>query len=152
MPRAWQAPPPGGSDVRKIDYFYTSIRDASGEGYRFLSRLAAHRVDLIAATAVPFGPDKAQFTVFPANSEDLTRAAQAENVVLDGPHTAILAEGPDEVGAFATVLAALAAARVDVFSAQGMTDGRGGFRYVVFLKASDIAGALSALGAPAGGT
>ena len=56
---------------RKIDYFYTSIKDESGEGFRFLAQLASKNVDLMAVTAVPFGPDKAQLTLFPKNPEKM---------------------------------------------------------------------------------
>ena len=49
------------------------------------------------------------------------------------------------MGAFADVLAKLAASKINVFSVQGMTDGRGGFGYIVYLRPSDIDRALKAL-------
>lgn len=131
--------------VRKVEYFYTSTRDESADGTRFLSRLAARNVDLMALTAVPFGPDKAQFTMFPTIPASLIEAARAEKIALDGPYFAILVQGNDHVGAFAGVLSRLAAANVDVYSVQGMTDGRGGFSYIIYLKASDIDRALKSL-------
>lgn len=130
---------------RKIEYYYTSIKDESGEGFRFLKQLASRNVDLMALTAVPFGPDKAQFTLFPANAASLVEAAKLEKIALDGPHSAILVQGADHVGAFADVLAKLAAIQINVFSVQGMTDGRGGFGYIVYLRPSDIDQALKAL-------
>lgn len=132
---------------RKIDYFYASIRDESGEGFRFLSRFAAHKVDLQAITAIPSGPDKAQFTLFPTDADSLVKAAKAEKIDLDGPHSAILVQGEDRVGAFADVLSKLAAATVNVFSAQAMTDGHGGFTYIIYLRPSDMDRALKALAA-----
>ena len=131
--------------VRRIEYFYTSTRDGSDEGFRLLSRLAARNVDWMALTAVPFGPDKVQFTMFPTIPESLIDAARAEKIALDGPHFAILVQGVDQVGAFASVLSKLAAANVDVYSIQGMTDGRGGFSYIIYLKPSDIDRALKSL-------
>jgi len=131
--------------VRKVEYFYTSTRDKSADGSRFLSRLAARNVDLMALTAVPFGPDKAQFTMFPTIPSSLIEAARAEKIALDGPHFSLLVQGIDHVGAFAGVLSTLAAANVDVYSIQGMTDGRGGFSYIVYLKPSDIDRALRSL-------
>jgi len=130
---------------RKIDYFYTSIKDESGEGFRFLAQLASKNVDLMAVTAVPFGPDKAQLTLFPKNPENLVEAAKLEKITLDGPHSAILVQGEDHVGAFAGVLSKVAKANVNVFSVQGMTDGRGGFGYIIYLRPSDIDQALRAL-------
>ena len=131
--------------VRRIEYFYTSAREGSAEGVRLLSRLAARNVDWMALTAVPFGPDKVQFTMFPTIPESLIDAARAEKMALDGPHPAILVQGVDQVGAFASVLSKLANASVDVYSIQGMTDGRGGFSYIVYLKPSDIDRALKSL-------
>jgi hypothetical protein len=131
--------------IRKINYFYTSVKDETGEGYRFLSRLAARGVDLMALTAIPFGPDKAQFTLFPTNPESLIEAAKLEKINLDGPHSAILVQGADRIGAFADVLAKLAAVNINVFSVQAMTDGRGGFGYIIYLKPSDIDRAMEAL-------
>jgi len=131
--------------IRKINYFYTSVRDESGEGFRFLSRLAARNVDLMALTAVPTGPDKAQLTLFPTNTESLIEAARQEKITLDGPYSAILVQGADHIGAFADVLSKLAAININVFSAHGMTDGRGGFGYIVYLRPSDIDRALKAL-------
>lgn len=130
---------------RKIEYYYTSIKDESGEGFRFLKQLAERNVDLMALTAVPFGPDKAQLTLFPKDASSLVEAAKLEKIELDGPHAAIIVQGEDHVGAFAGVLAKLAATNINVFSVQGMTDGRGGFGYIVFLRPSDIDQALSAL-------
>jgi predicted amino acid-binding ACT domain protein len=129
----------------KTEYFYAGVKDETGEGFRFLSRLATHKVDLLALTAVPFGPDRAQFTLFPMSSESLVDAAKREGIILDGPHAAILVHGEDQVGAFAGVLSKVAAAGVNVFSAQGMTDGRGGFGYVLYVKPSDVDKALEAL-------
>ena len=77
---------------RKIEYYYTSIKDESGEGFRFLKQLASRSVDLMALTAVPFGPDKAQFTLFPTNAASLVEAAKLEKIALDGPHSAILVQ------------------------------------------------------------
>jgi len=130
---------------RRIEYFYATIKDESGEGFRFLSRLASRKGDLIALTAVPFGPDKAQMTLFPSEVASLLEAAKVEGISLDGPHSAIFVQGQDRVGAFAEVLSKLAAVEVNVFSVQGMTDGRGGFGYLLYLKPSDIDRALKAL-------
>jgi len=130
---------------RKIDYFYTSIDDESGEGFRFLSRLASHNVDLMAITAVPMGPEKVQFTLFPTDPKTLIKAARIEGINLDGPHSGILVQDKDQVGAFANVLSKLATANVSVFAARGMTDNHGGFGYIVYLRPSDIERALRAL-------
>ena len=45
-----------GSEIRRVDYFYTMIQDQPGEAYKLLSRLADLGVNLLAFTAVPTGP------------------------------------------------------------------------------------------------
>lgn len=130
---------------RKIDYYYAGVKDEKGEGFQFLSKLASHKVDLLALTAVPFGPEKAQFTIFPSNVQTLMEAAKREGISLDGPHSAILVQGEDHIGAFAEVLSKIASAGVSVFSAQGMTDGQKGFGYIVYVRPSDIEKTISAL-------
>ncbi len=132
--------------IRKIDYFYTSIKDESGEGYRFLAQLAAKKVDLTAFTAVPFGPDRAQLTLFPTDTASLSAAAKQEKIDLDGPHSAILVQGQDQIGVLAGILSKLAAVSINVFSVHCLTDGRGGFGTIIYLRPSDIDQALKTLG------
>ena len=43
--------------IRKVNYFYASVRDQPGEGYRLLTRLAGAGVNLLAFTATPVGPE-----------------------------------------------------------------------------------------------
>jgi len=84
-------------------------------------------------------------TLFPSDVASLLEAAKVEGITLDGPHAAIFVQGEDRIGAFAGVLSKLAAIEVNVFSVHGMTDGRGGFGYLIYLKPSDIDRALKAL-------
>jgi hypothetical protein len=51
--------------IRKVEYYYADIRDELGAAYSVLSSLAELGVNLLAFTAVPSGPQRAQFTIFP---------------------------------------------------------------------------------------
>ena len=40
--------------IRRVDYFYTTVKDEPGEAYKVLSLLASLGINLVAVTAVPF--------------------------------------------------------------------------------------------------
>ena len=84
--------------VRRIDYFYIMIEDTPEVGYEVLSQLSEQNVNLVAITAVPFGPARTQLTVFPDDTAMMRRVAQQSNIPLDGPHPALVVQGDDEVG------------------------------------------------------
>lgn len=133
--------------IRRVEYFYTRVKDRPGEAYKLLSRLASGEVNLLAFGAVPVGPDCAQLTIFPENVEDLARAAERLGLVLDGPHPALLVRGDDRLGAFADVHERLSEANINVYSSNGVTDGRGNYGYIMYVQPSDIDAALAALDA-----
>jgi hypothetical protein len=94
---------------------------------------------------VPFGPIRAQLTLFPEDPLALQSAAKKAGLVLDGPHPALIVQGDDELGALAGIHAKLFAADVNVYAASGVTDGRGSFGYVIYVKHEDIDRAVEAL-------
>lgn len=131
--------------VRRVAYYHATVWNQPGEGHSVLATLAASGVNLLAFTAVPFGPDRTQLTLFPDDGAALEDAARRGRLTLDGPHQALLVNGDDELGALAGVHARLAAARVNVVSSSGVADGRGSFGYVVYVRAEDVERAAGAL-------
>ncbi|NIQ59936.1 MAG: hypothetical protein GWN71_43370, partial [Gammaproteobacteria bacterium] len=118
-----------------------------GEAYRLLSRLADLGVNLLAFTAVPVGPEHTQLTLFPEDPAQLTDEAEKARIELDGPHAAILVQGDDdELGALADIHEKLYDAEVNVYASSGVTDGRGAFGYVVYVRSEDYETAAEALG------
>ena len=77
-------------EIRRVDYFYTTVKDQPGEAYKLLSLLASMGIKLLAFTAVPFGPMTTQLTIFPEDTGKLVSEARKSDVVLDGPHPALL--------------------------------------------------------------
>jgi hypothetical protein len=132
--------------IRRVEYYYTSVKDEPGAAYRILSQLAGLGVNLLAFTAVPIGPTRAQLALFPENDGKLTAAARQAGLELDGPHRALLAQGDDELGALAGVHERLFQAGVDVYASSGVTDGRGSFGYVVYVREDQFERAAEALG------
>jgi len=123
--------------IRRTEYFYAMVKDRPGEGYRLLSQLAEAGVDLLAFTAVPMGGETTQFMLFPSDTERLVKVAETQSLVLTGPQHAFLIQGDDRLGAFAEIHRKLAEASVNAFSSSGVTDGRGGYGYVLHVRADD---------------
>jgi hypothetical protein len=134
-----------GFTVRRIDYFYVTVTDSPAVGYEVLSDLAEQGVNLVATSAVPFGPARTQLTVFPDDTAKMQRAAQQANIPLDGPHPALVVQGDDEVGALAQIHEKLFDANVHVFASTGVADGRGGYGYIIFVRPEEYERAAEAL-------
>jgi hypothetical protein len=131
--------------VRRIDYFYARVEDVPGEAYKMLSMLADLGLNLLAFTAVPVGPEQTQLTLFPEDTGKMASEARKANLQLDGPHRALLVQGDDELGALAGIHARLYEASVNVFASSGVTDGRGSFGYILYVRPEDYERAAAAL-------
>lgn len=132
--------------IRKIDYFYATIQADPVDGYRLLSHLAESGINLLAFTAVPVGPLRTQLSLFPEDAHKLLESARRIGLDLDGPHSALLAQGDDELGALAEIHEKLAGAGVSVYASSGVTDGKGSYGYVVYVRPEDVDRAAAALG------
>lgn len=132
--------------IRRTEYYYATVRDELGAAYRVLEELAGLGVNLLAFTAVPSGPDLAQFALFPEDPNKLVAEARAAQLPLDGPHHALLVQGDDELGALASVHERLFRAGIDIYASSGVTDGRGSFGYVVYVREDQFERAAGALG------
>jgi len=132
-------------NIRKVDYYYTSVEDQPGEAYKLLKQLADIGVNLLAFTAIPVGPMRTQFTLFPEDSNNLIKAARNAGFTIDGPNPALLVQGDDELGALTEIHKRLYRANVNVYASNGVTDGKGSFGYVLYIKPEEISTALAAL-------
>lgn len=131
--------------VRQIEYFYATVRDEAGAAYRLLQELSSRGVSLVAFTAVPAGPAVVQFTLFPEEPARLIGEARASQLPLEGPHHALLVQADDELGALARIHERLFTAGVDVYASSGVTDGRGAFGYVIYVREDQFDRASGAL-------
>lgn len=131
--------------VRRIDYFYIMVPDAPQAGYAILSQLSEQGINLVAITAVPFGPARTQLTVFPSDTAKMRNVARKAGVMLDGPHPALLVQGDDEVGALAQVHEKLADANVHVVASTGVADGSGRYGYIIYVRPAEHETAFAAL-------
>ena len=131
--------------VRPIDYFYVNTRDEVGAAYRVLSAFADRGVNLLAFTAVPSGEDRAQFTLFPEDPSQFMAEASSAQIEVEGPHHALLVGGDDQLGGLAAIHERLFKAGVDVYASSGVSDGRGSFGYVVYIREDQFDAAVAAL-------
>jgi hypothetical protein len=131
--------------ISRVAYFNVTVRDQPGEAYRALQLLADLGINLLAFTATPVGPTIAQLTLFPEDPAMLADTASKANLQLDGPHPALLVQGDDKLGALAQIHESLYAASVNVYASSGVTNGRGGFGYVVYVRPDQFDQACKAL-------
>jgi hypothetical protein len=132
--------------IRRVEYFYTLVKDKPGEAYKLLNLLTSMGVNQLAFSAIPVGPDSTQLAVFPEEPAKLVNETKKSGIHLDGPHHALLIQGDDDLGALAGIHQKLFEANINVFSSSGVTDGRGSYGYLIYVKEDDFLRAAETLG------
>src|SRR5206468_11434734 len=132
--------------IRRVSYYYTTIPDKPGEGTRLLDLLRHAGVNLLALHAFP-SARKAQVDFVPSDAGVFLAAAKGSKLKLSKPKTAFLLEGDDRVGALASVLGRLGAAKVNVTAVTGLCAGMGRYGAILWVKPRDVNKATAALGA-----
>ena len=131
--------------IRKVEYFNTTVKDQPGSSYNLLNQLSGLGISQVAFVAIPTGPANTQLTIFPEDSQKLTSEAKSAGMQLDGPHPAILVQGDDELGALEDIHNKLFLANVNVYASMGVTDGKGGFGYLIYVRPGEFERAVQAL-------
>lgn len=132
--------------IQRVEYYYTTVKDQPGEAYKLLNMLAGVGINQLAFSAIPIGPNSTQLAIFPQDPSKLNHEAQTAGMVLDGPHHALLIQGDDELGALADIHHKLYEADINVFSSSGVTDGKGSFGYLIYVRDEDFDRAAETLG------
>ena len=132
-------------DIKSIEYYYITVEDQVGEGFKLLSVFAGVGVNLLAFEAVPLGPMRTQFTLFPDDGLKMTDGAKKAGLTLDGPHSALLVQGDDESGALAGIYEKLSQADINVYASNGIADINGGYGVILYFKQEDYEKAVAAL-------
>jgi len=134
-------------NVRRVQYFHVAVKDEPGAAYRILSELAGATVNLLAFTATPTGPENTQLTLFPENPDELVALADGKALCLVGPHHAFLVQGDDRLGSLAEFHRMLYDAQINVYASSGVSDGRGHYGYILYVRGQDYEAAAHAVGA-----
>ena len=135
-----------GHHITRVEYFHTTVQDRPGEAYKLLESIAGLNVNLLAFTAVPVGPERTQLTLCPDDADGLVRVASDGGLTLDGPYQALLVQGDDGLGALARVHEKLYDANVNVYASSGVTDGKGSFGYLIYVRPDTFETAAEVLG------
>ena len=98
----------------------------SWQTHELLARLADEDVNLLAFSAVPYGSNHAELTIFPDRIDNLLNVAKEMERILTGPQHAVLINGDDRLGALAEILKTLLDTGLDIYASTGVTDGQGG--------------------------
>ncbi len=132
-------------DIRRVEYFYTTVKDRPGEAHKLLSLLADLGVNQLAFAAAPIGPGHVQLTLFPEDKLKLVNEGEKARLELDGPYPALLVQGDDHLGTLTEVHIKLYEVGINVYASTGVTDGRGGFGYILYLRSEDFEKAVAVL-------
>lgn len=132
--------------IRKVDYFKIGVADKAGEGARLLGILKDAKVNLLALTGFPRGR-RAQIDLVPQDATAFKKAMKTAGVALGEKKTLFLVQGDDRVGAVAEILDKLGAAGINVTAVDAVTDGKGRFGAILWVKPKDMAKASRILGA-----
>jgi hypothetical protein len=114
------------------------VDNQPGEGARFLTWLASEEVNLLAFIATPITDSQTQLTIYPHNPMWLGQAARREGLVLTGPLHAFIVHGDDELGALVEIHRKLAEFGINIETSSGITDGKGGYRYIMHVEPGDF--------------
>lgn len=132
--------------VRVMDYYYVMVPDKPGEGARILDELRTAGVNLVAYSGFPSGRG-AQLDFVPADPAAFKAVARRNKWKVKGPKRTFVIEGDDRVGACASVLDRLAAAKVNVTAMDGVAAGAGRWGAILWVKPRDVKKAGAVLGA-----
>lgn len=132
--------------IQRVQYFYTTVKDQPGEAYKLLNLLSEMGINQLAFSAIPIGPNSTQLAIFPEDPSMLVSETRTAGMHLDGPHHALLIQGDDELGALADIHQKLYEAGINVYASSGVTDGRGSYGYLIYVKEEDFDRAARTLG------
>lgn len=131
--------------IRAVEYFTTTLHDSPEAASQLLATLASSDVNLLAFNAIPVGLRATQLVLFPEDPERFVRLVKGPSWTVSAPQRAFLVQGDDELGALARLHMRLADVGVHPFASTGVTDGRGGFGYILYVSEAEFDRAAAAL-------
>lgn len=132
--------------IQRGEYYYVVVDSQPGVLYRLLDHFQHRGVGFYAFTAFPMANNKSQLDFFPIDSNQFLGAAREAGLAMIGPRSAFVVQGEDTTGALVSYHERLAQAGINVHAANGVSDGRGGFGYVLWVKPEDYEQAARHIG------
>jgi hypothetical protein len=130
--------------VRRIEYFHATVKDRPGEAFEILSRMRKSGVNLLAFSAVPCRLGTRSCPL-PRRGEQLGERGGRIRHRAYRPAHAFLVQGDDKLGALADIHRRLFEGNINVYASNGVTDGKGGYGYVFYVKPEDYERAANVL-------
>ena len=133
-------------EIRRVDYYYTTVPDKPGQAVNILGALRGAGVNLVAFSGFPAGARKAQLDFIAEDNAAFTKAAKSASIKLSKKKSGFLIQGEDRPGAVADTLDKLAQAGINVTSVQAICAGMGRYGGLLWVKQADFRKAQKALG------
>ena len=131
--------------IRRVDYFYLTIPNKSGEGVRILSTLKEAGINLLAFSGFPSGR-RSQIDFVPEDPVAFRKVARKSGWKLSPRKSCFLIEGEDQAGAFLDVVSRLADAKINVTASAAVCTGKGHYGALLWVKPPDVGKAVRKLG------
>lgn len=131
--------------ITKTSYWKLAVPDRPGEGARVFRALKEHKVNLAAFSGFPRGR-KTQMDFVPANAAAFQKAMRKGGFRLTGKKTVFLIQGRDRVGAVHGVMEKLGRAGINVTAISAVTDGKGHYGAMLWVRPADVRKTARALG------
>lgn len=125
-------------EIRIVQYLSAIVGDRPGEGRRLLEHISEKGINLEGFAALPIGEGLTRLNFITDRTELVMEAGADAGVQFTGPERAFLIEGDDRIGAFHQHHLALANADINVYTSAGMSDGRGHFYFLLWVKPEDF--------------
>ena len=131
--------------IKAVEYCYVTVPDVPGAACEILEGLATSGVNLQAFHVIPGPSDATRLALFPVDMDRMRRALDADEHDLSAPQRALLIQGDDELGVLVEIHRRLYDAGINIASSSGLTDGKMGYGYLVYLRPQDVDRALLVL-------
>lgn len=132
--------------IQRGHYYYAIVEDKPGVLYRLLEYFQRTGVEFMAFSAFPVEPGRSQMDFFPTNPEAFQIAAAEMGLEVVGPRNAFVVQGDDTPGALVHYHRRLFDSGINIHAASGVTDGKGSFGYVIWVKPDDYENAAKTMG------
>lgn len=133
--------------VRRVEYYYVTVRDTAGEGDRILSALKERGINLLAYLGFPAGGGQSQIDLVPEDPASFRQAADQAGLTLSQAKRAFLIQGDDRVGAVTDTTAKLAGANINITAAAATSAGSGRYGMILWVAPAEYERAAGVLGA-----
>ncbi|HEX9759240.1 MAG TPA: hypothetical protein VGB26_15805 [Nitrospiria bacterium] len=130
--------------IKKVDYFKIQVPNRPGVGAKILGDFKKEKINLLGFSGFPRG-GKSQLDLIPQNTKAFLSTAKRLKVKVGAKKTGFLAQGQDRVGAIASIMEKLSAAKINVTAIDAICAGKGRYGAIFWVKGPNMAKASKVL-------